>query len=353
MNTAPIDQSHYLKFLNDVKNRVRDSRIRVARAANKELIRLYWWIGKEIAEKQEQLGWGKSVVENLSRDLRKIFSGRSGFSVQNLWYMRQFYLEYHNDENLQQLVGEIPWGQNLVILSKVKDREARRYYLQATIDMGWTRNVLFHQIESQAYERHCLPDKQHNFRKALPEHLAEQADHAMKDVYMLDMLGVAEPMLEAQLEARIVEKIKAVMLELGYGFAFIGNQYRIVANSKDYFIDLLFYNRRLHALVAFELKAGRFKPEYAGKMNFYLNLLDDFVREEGENPSIGIILCSERDYFEVEYALRGIKKPVGVSEYRLTRELPPELKNKLPDAKQLEKELRKEMSALDNQDKVT
>jgi predicted nuclease of restriction endonuclease-like (RecB) superfamily len=166
--------------------------------------------------------------------------------------------------------------------------------------MGWSRNVLLHQVQSQAYERHRLSGKQHNFQRALPEHLAEQADLAMKDVYMLDMLGVAEPMLEAQLEARIVEKITIVMLELGYGFAFIGNQYRIVANDREYFVDLLFYNRRLRALVAFELKAGRFKPEYAGKINFYLNLLDDYVREEGENPSIGIILCSERDHFEVE-----------------------------------------------------
>ena len=159
-------------------------------------------------------------------------------------------------------------------------------------------------------------------------------------------------MLEAQLEARIVEKIKVVMLELGYGFAFIGNQYRIVANEREYFIDLLFYNRRLRALVAFELKAGRFKPEYAGKINFYLNLLNDYVREEGENPSIGIILCSERDHFEVEYALRGIDKPVGVSEYRLTRELPPELRNKLPDARELENEMRREMGAPDAPDSV-
>mgnify|MGYP001951023102 CR=1 FL=1 len=174
----------------------------------------------------------------------------------------------------------------------------------------------------------------------------------MKDVYMLDMLGVAEPILEAQLEARMVQKIKEVLLELGYGFAFIGNQYRIVANNKEYFIDLLFYNRRLHSLVAIELKAGRFKPEYAGKMNFYLNLLDDFVREGDENPSIGIILCSERDYYEVEYALRGIDKPVGISEYRLTKELPPEFKNKLPDAKQLEDEIRKEMNVFKKSDKT-
>ncbi len=353
MNTLSTDQEqHYLSFLDEVKSHIRETRIRFARTVNKELIHLYWWIGRGIAEKQEQLGWGKSVVEQLSLDLRRTFSGRAGFSAQNLWYMRQFYLEYRDDKNLQQLVGEIPWGQNLVILSRVKDSEARRYYLEATIEMGWSRNVLLHQIQSQAYERHRLSGKQHNFRRALPEHLAEQADLAMKDVYMLDMLGVAEPMLEAQLEARIVEKIKVVMLELGYGFAFIGNQYRIVANEREYFIDLLFYNRRLRALVAFELKAGRFKPEYAGKINFYLNLLDDYVREDGENPSIGIILCSERDHFEVEYALRGIDKPVGVSEYRLTRELPPELRNKLPDARELENEIRREMGAPDAPDSV-
>ena len=264
--------------------------------------------------------------------------------------MRQFYLEYQQDAKLQQLVAEIPWGQNLVILSKVKDRDARLYYIQATIEMGWSRSVLIHQLESQAYERHQLVDKQHNFQQVLPEHLAEQADQAMKDIYMLDMLGVEKPVLESELEARMVSKIKDVMLELGYGFAFIGNQYRIVANDNEYFIDLLFSNRRLNALVAFELKVGRFKPEYAGKMNFYLNLLDDYVRESGENPSIGIILCKERNHFEVEYALRGIDKPVGVSSYTLTRELPPELYNKLPDPKLLEEEIRKEMGEIESSD---
>jgi len=311
-STIPHEQ-HYLAFLDDVKSEIRKARTQVARAANRELIQLYWTLGKAIADKQEQLGWGKSVVEQLAKDLQKNFEGRRGFSTQNLWYMRQFYIEYQDDPNLQQLVGEIPWGQNLTIMSKVKDHDARNYYLKATLEMGWSRNVLIHQIKSQAYERHHLTKKQHNFQQALPEHLAEQADQAMKDVYMLDILGVEKPILEAELESRMVSKIKEVMLELGYGFAFIGNQYRIAANDKEYFIDLLFSNRRLNALVAIELKVGRFKPEYAGKMNFYLNLLDDYVREPGENPSIGIILCTERDYFEVEYALRGLDKPVGVS----------------------------------------
>lgn len=345
-------EPQYRQFLDEVKTEIRQTKIHVARSANRELIQLYWRLGKVITEKQEALGWGKSIVEQLARDLQRIFDGRSGFSTQNLWYMRQFYQEYHDDTNLQQLVGEIPWGQNLSIMAKVKDRDARQYYLKATIEMGWSRNVLVHQIESQAYERHHLADKQHNFQKALPEHLAEQADQAMKDVYMLDMLGVEKPVLEAELESRMVSKIKDVMLELGYGFAFIGNQYRIVANNNEYFIDLLFSNRRLNALVAFELKVGRFKPEYAGKMNFYLNLLDDYVREPNENPSIGIILCKERDHFEVEYALRGIEKPVGVSGYELTRTLPPELRNKLPDPELLEDEIRKEMGAIETPDKI-
>ncbi len=346
-STVVPNEPQYRQFLDEVKGEIRQTKVHVARSANRELIQLYWRLGKAITEKQAALGWGRSVVERLAQDLRKVFQGRSGFSTQNLWYMRQFYLEYQEDEDLQQLVGEIPWGQNLAIMAKVKDRNARHYYLKSTLEMGWSRNVLVHQIESQAYERHQLADKQHNFDKALPEHLAEQANQAMKDVYMLDMLGVEKPVLEAELEASMVAKIKDVMLELGYGFAFIGNQYRIVANDNEYFIDLLFSNRRLNALVAFELKVGRFKPEYAGKMNFYLNLLDDYVREPNENPSIGIILCKERDHFEVEYALRGIDKPVGVSSYELTKQLPPELKNKLPDPALLEKEIRKEMGDLE------
>lgn len=178
------EQHHYRVFLDAVKTQIRTARIGVAHAANRELIQLYWSLGKAIADKQEQLGWGKSVVEQLAADLQATFDGRSGFSTQNLWYMRQFYVAYRDDANLQQLVGEIPWGQNLTILSKVKDHDARHYYLKATREMGWSRNVLIHQIKSQAYERHSLPTKQHNFQRALPEHLAEQADQAMKDVYM-------------------------------------------------------------------------------------------------------------------------------------------------------------------------
>lgn len=336
---------NYLQFLQDIKERIRNTRIRASHSVNRELIELHWSIGQEIVERQEKFGWGKSVVEHLAKDLRKEFPGNIGFSTQNLWYMRQFYLEYKDHPNLQQAVGEIPWGQNLLILSKIKDMAARQYYLTATAQCGWSRNVLLNQIKAKAYERQCTRPKQHNFAKALPAHLAEQADEAMKDIYLLDTLGITKAVLERELEERMISKIKDVILELGYGFCFIGNQYKIVLNQKEYFIDLLFYHRKLKCLVAIELKAGMFEPEYAGKMNFYLNLLNDCVREEGENQPIGIILCAGRDRVEVEYALRGIEKPVGVAEYSLTKDLPQELANKLPNPKVLESEILRELGA--------
>lgn len=338
--TKPTD---YAEFLHAIKSRIRDARIAAARIVNHGLVGLYWSIGRDIVEKQERFGWGEAVVEQLSKDLQREFPSTAGFSARNLWDMRRFYEEYRQDEKLRQLVAEIPWGQNLLILNKIKDSAARQYYLQATSQMGWSRNVLLNQIKANAYERHRLNPKQHNFEKALPVHLAEQADKAMKDIYMLDFLGITKPVLEREIENRMVVAIKDVLLELGYGFAFLGNQYRIRANKKEYFIDLLFYHRRLKCLVVVELKAVPFQPEHAGKMNFYLNLLDTYVKEKDENPSIGIILCADRDKFEVEFALRGIDKPVGVAEYRLTNKLPRSLAGKLPDAKELKREIMKEL----------
>lgn len=335
----------YADMLRSIKTAVSASQLRAQRTVNRELIGLYWIIGKEIAQRQEQEGWGKSVVEQLSRDLCQEFPGQQGFSMQNLWYMRQFFLEYQAEPNLQQLVGEIPWGQNLLIMAKVKDSAARAYYLRMTAEQGWSRNVLLNQVKGQAYERHALAEKQHNFAETLTEHLAGQADEAMKDVYLLDFLGIAKPVVEREMERRMVNRIKDVILELGYGFAFLGNQYKVSLEGKDYFIDLLFYHRRLKSLVAVELKSGGFLPEYAGKMNFYLNLLDDFVREPDENPSIGIILCADRNRVDVEYALRGIDKPMGVAGYSLTHDLPKELAGKLPDAKQIEAEILRELGA--------
>jgi predicted nuclease of restriction endonuclease-like (RecB) superfamily len=335
--------SDYAAFLKTIKQHISESRIQAYRAVNKELIGLYWNIGREIALRQKRDGWGKSIVEKLSYDLREELPGTSGFSTQNLWYMRQFYLEYNEHPNLQQVVGEIPWGQNLIIIAKVKELSAREYYLKMTVEMGWSRNVLLHQIQTQAHKRHKLATKQHNFPDTLPAALAEQADQAMKDVYALDFLGITKPVVERELERRLVNQIRSVLLEFGHGFAFIGNQYPVKLGNEEYFIDLLFYHRKLKCLVAIELKAGKFKPEYAGKMNFYLNLLNDFVREPDENLSIGIILCGDRNRMEVEYSLKGIEKPMGVAEYTLTRKLPSDLVDKLPKPEELERQIMQEL----------
>lgn len=334
--------AEYAHFFQEVKSKVIASRIQIARSANRCLTTFYWWMGENIIKRQKLYGWGKAIVERLATDLNDTFPNTQGFSARNLWLTRQFYMEYKDYEKLQQLVAELPWGHNILILNKIKNIPEREFYIKLAVQTGCTRNVLNNQIMSELYQRHQL-EKHHNFDQALPKHLVEQADETMKSVYMLDMLGLRPPILEAEMEAKITEKIKKVMLELGYGFSFIGNQYLIRANHKDYFIDLLFFNRRLQALVALELKVGEFKPEYAGKMNFYLHLLDDFVKEPHENPSIGIILCSHHDRFEVDYALKGTNKPVGVANYVLTRQLPDTYKDKLPTVSLLVEELKRRL----------
>jgi predicted nuclease of restriction endonuclease-like (RecB) superfamily len=333
----------YRDFLAAIKQHIHQSRVRVYHAVNRDMMDLYWNIGQEIAERQAREGWGKSIVERLSLDLRKEFPGTAGFSSQNLWFMRQLYLEYKEVPNLLQLVREIPWGQNITIMTKTKGAEEREYYLGMTGEMGWSRAILLHQIKTNAYRRHRLSEKQHTFHRTLPAPLAEQADEAMKDVYVLDFLGITRPVVERELERRMINRIRDVLLEFGQGFAFLGNQYPIRLEDEEYFVDLLFFHRKLKCLVAIELKAGKFKAEYAGKMNFYLNLLNDFVREPYENPSIGIILCGDRNRLDVEYALKGIDKPMGVAEYTLTKELPAELSGKLPKAEELEKQIMKDL----------
>ena len=337
-----IVKPDYLQFLKEIKEKIVFARITAYRGLNRGLIKLYWEIGKNIVEKQEKFGWGKSIVEKLSHDLRQEFSAtKKGYSAQNLWYMRQFYLEYRDFSNLQQLVGEIPWGQNLVIMSRVKNNREREFYIRRTIQFCWSRDVLIHQIEAEAHKQIKIK-KMHNFTKTLPVHLAEQADLAMKDTYTLDFLDVAEPILERELERKLIINLKNFITELGLGFCFIGSQYPLRLKDKEYHIDLLFFHRHLHCLVAFDLKIGEFKSEYAGKMNFYLNLLDDLVRLPEENPSIGIVLCKNRDRLEVEYALRGIRKPIGVSKYRLTKKLPKKLTKSLPTPEELKKGIESE-----------
>lgn len=336
-----ILKSDYLQFLKEIKEKIISARVTAYRKLNRELIGLYWDIGKTIVERQEKYKWGSAVVEKLASDLAIEFSGSAGFSSQNLWRMRLLYLGYKDNPKLAQLVREIPWGQNIVIMQKIKDIKEREYYIRATAEMGWSRDVLVHQIEAEAHKQ-AEVKKMHNFPKALPVHLAEQADLAMKDTYLLDFLDVAEPLVEREMERKLVANLKHFITELGLGFCFVGSQYLLKLKDKEYYVDILFFHRYLHCLVAFELKIGEFKPEYAGKMNFYLNLLDDLVRLPEENPSIGIILCKDRDRLEVEYALGGIRKPIGVSEYKLTKKLPKKLAKSLPTPEVLKEGLKDE-----------
>lgn len=336
----------YPEFLRWMKRRIQKSRFLAYRAVNREQIRLYLNIGGEIAIRQARYGWGKSIVQRLAVDLRKETPNQEGFSAPNLWFMRQLYLEYKDHPNLLQLVREIPWGQNIAIMTKVKAVNARAYYLKATAELGWSRSVLIHQIEARAYQRHGLAKKDHNFQRALPHHLAEQADLALKDSYSLEFLGLGRAALEREVESGMIGRIRDVLLELGAGFAFLGSQVPLKLGQKTYFLDLLFYHRHLQCLIAIELKATDFQPEHAGKMNFYLNVLDQTIRRPPENPSIGIILCKVRDHLTVEYALRGVDKPMGVATYYLTRKLPQPFAKELPAPRELEQKVSKEIRKL-------
>ena len=349
----------YSRFLTEVKGRIQSARLQAGRAVNRELVLLYWDIGRGIVERQKTLGWGDAVVERFAADLRAEFPDMQGFSRANVWRMRQFYETYSTSDFLAQLARELkkgepapatadflaqaarelaavlPWWHHVELMAKVKDPAARLYYLRATAQFGWSRSVLLNQIKAQAYERAVKEKKTHNFELALPEHFAEQADEMLKSRYNLEFLGLARPMKERELEDRLIARLQSFILELGYGFCFVGRQYRLALGQKEYFVDLLFYHRFLKALVAFDLKIGEFEPEHAGKMDFYLNLLNEKERGPDDRPSIGIILCAEKDDVEVEFALRTKANPIGVAEYQLQDTLPAEFKGKLPTAKQL------------------
>ncbi len=329
----------YNEFFKAVIDTINSAKYEAYKSLNKYHIGQNFELGKLIVKNQEKNNWGKSIVDTLSRDINKTVDGAKGYSPQNLWRMRQFYLEYKNKTELLEIAFTIPWGQNLLIMHKIKDNKEKMYYLNATDKLGWSRSVLLNQIKAGAYKHHLVNPKLSNFNKALPVHLSEQANEAMKSEYNLDFLGITKPILERELENRLVENIRDLLLELGYGFTFIGNQYRLKLNQKEYFIDLLFYHRFLKCLVAIELKTVEFEPEFAGKMNFYLELLDEQEKQPDDNPSIGIILCPTKDNIEVEYSLRSSSKPIGVSEYKLTHELPNKLKGKVPTAKELKQML--------------
>jgi len=334
------EKKEYIKLLTDLKSKIRQAQYKAYRAVNTELISLYWDIGESIVAKHEELGWGQKIIQKLSEDLQKEFPKNSGFSERNLKYMRQFYLEYKDSPKMQPLVAQIPWSHNLIILDKTKNDYEKEYYCRMVLKYGWCKRILVHQIESKSFERFLADTKSHNFDTNMPVEVLERVEPVIKDNFMLDFFELFDSIKERALEGKFLENIRRFLLEPGTGFSFIGHQYKIVLEENEYFIDLLFYHRYLKCLIAIDLKIGKFIPEYAGKMNFYLNLLDDKVKLPDENPSIGLILCKEKDNIVVEYALRNITKPMGVAKYYLTRELPADLVKQLPAPEVIEAKLK-------------
>jgi len=340
MKTLRIRGSEYSSFFTDIKERIQASQLRAASSLHGQLLDLYWQIGKTIVEQQESRGWGDAVLDRLSSDLKRSFPEMRGFSRSNLFGIRQFYLAYRLVGNCPTAVGQISWSHNLLLLNRVNLPEERAWYAEQTVIHGWSRRVLEHQISSGLYDRQATPLKDHNFDRTLPEPQSDLARELLKDPYHFDFLDLGSKMKERDLERALISHLQEFLLELGAGFAFIGRQYALEVAGHDYYIDLLFYHLSLRSLVAIDLKMESFRPEHAGKMNFYLSALDDRVRHGSDRPSIGILLCKEKDRTTVEYALRDTAKPIGVSAYRLTSTLPKELRGSLPTLEQFDRQLR-------------
>ena len=334
-----MNKPSYAIVLEELKSKIRRAQQKAALSVNKELIFLYWDIGTTILEQQTKQGWGAKVIDSLSRDLNKNFPSMTGFSSRNLKYMRKLAETYPDRKFVQQLVAQIPWGHNVRILDYIKIPKERFWYIQQTIRNGWSRNVLIHQIESGLYKRQKGAHKITNFRKVLPAPQSDLAYQIIKDPYIFDFLTIKQDVKELELQRELLRHITKFLLELGSGFAFVGSQYHLKVSGKDFYMDLLFYHLRLKCYVVIELKTGDFKPEYAGQLNFYLSAVDSQIKSKGHNPTIGIILCKKKDGIIAEYALRNMSKPIGVSEYKLSRTIPAKLRKVLPSTREIETEL--------------
>lgn len=315
--TNIIDDNEYTQILRQAVAVIHSARTTVAKLVNSTVHSAYWDIGKLLFERHLEGGYGSGVVKRLSVDLKTEFPDM-GLSPRNLWYMKRYYERYYQvDTKVQQSVALLPWGHNILLIDKELPLEQVLFYSQEAVKKSWTKELLLNAIKMDTYAI-CVPKlKSNNFDVALPDTQAEYANEVFRSSYNLGFLGITEPVKELELEKRLVAKIKSFLLELGRGFSFIGNQYRLEYNKKEYFVDMLFFHRGLRSLVAIELKIGSFKAEYIGKMNLYLSLLDRLEKGENENPSIGIILCADKDHLDVEIALQDVNKPIGVAEYQL------------------------------------
>ncbi|MGC1182905.1 PDDEXK nuclease domain-containing protein [Legionella sp.] len=342
MSKNIIDAS-YITFFNSLKHRVEASRYRAVLKVNQEVILLYHHIGTQILQSQAEHGWGAKVIDQLSKDLKSAFPEMKGFSSTNLKYMKLFAENFTHEEISQQAADQLPWFHLVTILVACKEKPARSFYMDKAIAHGWSRQRLVAQIESNLYSREGKAIT--NFNNQLSSPLSDLANNTLKDPYLFDFLGLGKDAHEREVEKALIQHMEKFLLELGVGFAFVGRQYHLEISKRDYYIDLLFYHLKLRCFVVIELKDKEFKPEYTGKLNFYLSAVDDLLRHPSDNPSIGVILCKTKDNATAEYALRDINKPIGLAEYKLTDTLPDEVKTSLPTIEELEHELTKNLKA--------
>lgn len=328
----------YKSWFESLKQKIQSARIKAAMTVSTQLTELYWELGKEIVEKQNASVWGDSILEQLSIDLRISFPEIKGFSTRNLYAIRQWYLFYSvQSEFVPQAVAQIPWGHNRLIISKIKNIDEALFYAEATTQNVWSREQLEINIKNKYFNSKGKSIS--NFTNTLPSPQSELAKEVLKDPYNFDFLGLGQDALEREIENAMIQHITRFLLEMGRGFAFVGKQYPIQVSDNEYFIDLLFYHLHLRCFVVIELKSGKFKPEYAGKLNFYLSAVDSQLKHRDDNPSIGLILCKTKDKIEAEYSLRDIQKPIGISEYNLTQALPEEFESELPTIEEIENQL--------------
>jgi len=328
-----MNNSEYFEILDSIKTQIRKAQYQAAVSSNFELITLYWNTGHYI---NEHKSWGNKFIENLSRDIKIEFPEITGFSVRNMKYMAKFSTTYPDIEFVQRALHKLPWRHNIAIMDKVKDSMQREWYIISTIENGWTRDTLVHQIESNLYQRQIASDKTVNYDRLLPEPQGELARQTIKDPYIFDFITVKGKIIEREVERELVRNISKLLLELGKGFAYVGNQYHLEVEGEDFYIDLLFYHLELRCYVVIELKTGDFRPEFAGKLNFYLSAVDDILKKEYDNPSIGILLCKNKRGMIAEYALKDMTKPIGVTEYHLLDTLPQEYEKLLPSIEDIQ-----------------
>ena len=327
-----IIESDFKNVIVEIKNKIDITRFEIFQNANMSLLKLYFYIGEILVKNSK---YGNNFINNLSIELKILYPDMKGFSVRNLKNMRKYYLICSNDEKVQKASALIPWSHNMLIFDKIRDNKKRLWYINQTSKNGWGYYKLLDEIKFNTYSRKEYNNILNNFNKTLTTPQDKLASEIMKDPYIFDIATLKDNYVEKELEIAMVEKIKMTLLELGSGFSFVGNQYRLIVNNEDYFIDLLFYHIKLHCYIVIELKNTKFKPEYDGKMNFYLSAVDDMLKGVNDNPSIGLILCRDKNRFSVEYALKDINKPIGVSSYQLTKDLPSNIFKELPTEEDL------------------